>query len=98
MKIHDIAFHRISDFPAAQIEQTRHYNETLIVNANQPAYDAIEVAQKGEARLIFVVDDNDTVSGIVAPSILKQKIETYRGTSFGSLLDAIRAQQEDPQF
>lgn len=96
MKIFDIAFHGVSTFNLSQIERTRHFQGTFEVHAQVPAFDAIKAAQEQNARLIFVVNDDDAVSGIVMPGSLKQRIENYRGVLFETLPDALLAMQEDP--
>ncbi len=99
MKIKDIAFTGISEFPRAEITKMRRGRGTLVVHESTSGVrvaTAVDALAR-DAGVVLLVDDADKPTGLFVPEDFRRELRARKNIVTGTLRDAIEELQSDPE-
>ena len=90
MEVRKIAFFDINQLDSFKLERSRESACTLVVREDADAVEVAAEAEQGGFPLVLLTDIKGDISGLIAPKLLTQAIETWRGRNFPKLSVALQ--------
>jgi hypothetical protein len=96
MKIMDIAFHSLSEFPAELLEKTRLSPKTLIVAQDAPAREIALHLSDETFSVVLLTDPTGTPRGLVSSEWILSQCRRYTQRNPANLVDLVDQLEMDP--
>ncbi|GEM_PF-3597763 len=96
MKLMDMAFQRLDDleFGRDVLERSRQAPGVLTVPVSAPPKDVARLAERENADVIFVLDSNEEIRGLIAPNWVQRQVAKHFRLQPESFSGAVAALEE----